>query len=211
MVHPQPRKSITNIISKDIIPSTTELSRYTNNQPMILSEFRSNLSIHSSTIHKRTAGRWLSYLGFNFRERNKSYFNDKHESISNVVARQEYIDTYFSLEIKSYRWVQISEKNAMEIEDTEGSLGSAHITFNRLGEEFREYHVDTHPCLFQYVKNKDMGGDLSVQLKKGKGKRPLILIDQDESVFKQYSFTKKHGTHLTVDQPCYQSQRVAPE
>ena len=53
----------------------------------------------------------------------------------------------------------------------------------------REYHIDIHPHLYSFVRNKRMGGDLSVRNKDGS--RPVIIIGQDESIVKQYSFSSK--------------------
>ena len=87
-------------------------------------------------------------------------FNDKHENKNNIQARKEFIQTYLSLEKQSYRWAQIPESVALEME-----LPDGHV-FSKRGHAFREYHVDTHPNLFDFVKNKEMGGDLSVTIKK---------------------------------------------
>ena len=53
----------------------------------------------------------------------------------------------------------------------------------------REYHIDLHTHLYLLVQNERMGGDLSVC--KLIERRPSIIIGQDESVFKQYSFSSK--------------------
>lgn len=53
----------------------------------------------------------------------------------------------------------------------------------------REYHIDTHPVLMQYVRNTKMRGDLSVR--KSDTDQPIIIIGQEERVIKQYSFSSK--------------------
>ena len=53
----------------------------------------------------------------------------------------------------------------------------------------REYHIDLHTHLYLLVQNENMGGDLSVC--KLIERRSSIIIGQDESVFKQYSFSSK--------------------
>ena len=57
----------------------------------------------------------------------------------------------------------------------------------------REYHIDSHPVLMEYVRNLTMRGDVSVR--KSYMDRPVIIIGQDKCVIKQYSFSSKawHG------------------
>ena len=57
------------------------------------------------------------------------------------------------------------------------------------GQVYREYHVDTHPSLWEYVSNNEMGGDLSVR--NNQDERPVMFVGQDESVFNKYSFSCK--------------------
>ena len=55
----------------------------------------------------------------------------------------------------------------------------------------REYYVDTHVVLIQYISvaNLHYGGDLS--LRRDKSKQPLMMIGQDESTFHQHIFSAK--------------------
>ena len=56
----------------------------------------------------------------------------------------------------------------------------------------REYHVDTHNVLFDFVSDNTshFGGKLYVRLN---GRRPVLLVGKDESTFHQYTFSKKVG------------------
>ena len=53
----------------------------------------------------------------------------------------------------------------------------------------REYHIDTHPQFINHVKEKEMGGDLSVRFPEGS--IPLLFIVQDESVYKKYQVSSR--------------------
>ena len=62
---------------------------------------------------------------------------------------------------------------------------------NGISEQYREYHIDTHPVLLNYVDigNRKYGGNLSVR--RDKARLPLMIIGQDESTFHQYIFANK--------------------
>ena len=92
------------------------------------------------------------------------------------------------LEMCAYHWVQVPESTARYLSNEYGIIDAYHH-FNKCGVEHREYHIDTHPILFQFVRKKEMGGDLSVR--KEKKEKPIIFIGQDETVFKQFSYSKK--------------------
>ena len=55
----------------------------------------------------------------------------------------------------------------------------------------REYHIDTHKCLFQFVPECDKMFGASLSIRKDQNVRPLILIGQDESTYHQFIFAKK--------------------
>ena len=69
------------------------------------------------------------------------------------------------------------------------NLPHAYHKFTNKGKAFCEYHVDYHKDLWEYVREKEMGGDLSVS--RNKKKQPVILIGQDECSFSQFSFASK--------------------
>ena len=54
-------------------------------------------------------------LGFEYKERKKSYFSDKHVSEENVHFCKKIIEEYFKIELYTYRWVHLEEKVAKEI------------------------------------------------------------------------------------------------
>ena len=57
--------------------------------------------------------------------------------------------------------------------------------------KWREYHVDTHSKLEEYVEpcNVEYGGDLSAMIPKGTN--TVMLVGQDESTYHRYIFSKK--------------------
>ena len=97
--------------------------------------------------------------------------------------------------------MQLTEEAASELEHLEKNpleKGLAHKEWTREedGLQMREYHIDCHPLLLQFVseQNKTIhGGDLSVDFPVGSC--PLIVCGQDESVFYQYLFSSRtwHG------------------
>ena len=152
------------------------------NQPTS-KEFLLSFGIKSIAI--TTARRWLSYVGFNFDERKKTYFTDKHESEENIKYREQFIEKYFLYELNAYRWIQLDEEQAMELEKDEKHRLLCHIYYEYEDDNVkkREYHVDSHESLH------DMKPTLSVR--HNLLSRPLIILGQDESVFKQHSFSHK--------------------
>ena len=80
----------------------------------------------------------------------------------------------------------------MEHTEDVNLIKAFHGYTNEDGVLMREYHIDTHPILSKYVRNKKMRGDLSVR--KRLCDRPLIIVGQDECIVKQYSFSSKCWT-----------------
>ena len=54
------------------------------------------------------------------------------------------------------------------------------------GNKMREYHVDTHPVFRDKTKYKK-----ELLIRRNPSTRPMMMVGQDESVFKQYSFGRK--------------------
>jgi len=143
---------------------------------------------HLKSISDSTIWRWMKYLGFNFCERRKNYYCDKHEDEMNVQYREKFIKEYFKYEQNKYRWVHLSEDEAIKLEEMKEDklLENTFIEYEENNENMREYHVDTHPIFMsdQYEKNISTRRDPALT-------RPLMMIGQDETVFKQYSFSRK--------------------
>ena len=137
-----------------LIPSIYELH---------VNEFRTNPDItqhtmdtflntlHLKNVCNATAWRWLRYLGFKHTDQMKGYYNDKHEDPENVQQWGQYIQTYLNLEVRAHHWVHLHEKESLRLQ-TEHHLPSAYHLVDHKGCVWHEYYVDTHGCLFQYVK-----------------------------------------------------------
>ncbi len=133
-------------------------------------------------ISHTTTWKWLHEFGFEYKERQKCYFSDKHENEENVSYRKKFVHEYFETELNMYRWVHLKENIAKKLEKEEQLMGIYHEFVNDENKKVREYHIDVHEKL------NDFPLTLSVR-RPASQLRPTIIIGQDESVFKQYSFS----------------------
>ena len=140
-----------------------------------------------------TVWRWMILLGYKYSENMKCYYTDGHERPDVVEDRNNrFLIEYFRLEKCAHRWVQLEESKAMQYEKDgcEFPLNCYHSYVTTEDVNMREYHVDTHEVLLQHVRDDtaQFGGNLSVRIN---GRRPVLLVGQDESTFHQYTFSKK--------------------
>jgi len=126
----------------------------------------------------------MHYLGFKFDEQKKCYFTDRHEHAENVADRKKFRKDYFEYEKRTYRWIQITEETAQKLENDKDIklLKDIYDEFEVNNIKMRQYHIDTHP-IFSTFSPK-----LSIH---NTNPKPFMIIGQDESVFKQYSFGSK--------------------
>ena len=143
---------------------------------------------HLKSISDSTIWRWMKYLGFNYCDRKNNYFCDRHEHESNVLYRDEFIKKYFQYEKNTYRLVHLKEIDAIHMEKDNDNklLENTFVEFIYDNQKMREYHVDTLPAFTteKYTKVLSVKRDASLT-------RPLMIIGQDKTVFKQYSFSRK--------------------
>ena len=59
----------------------------------------------------------MKCVGFQYCERRKNYFCDRHEDVSNQEYRKKFIKEYLKYEKMTYRWVHIEEGVAIELEN----------------------------------------------------------------------------------------------
>ena len=141
------------------------------------------------SLSRSTVGRWIQQLGFNYCNKQKTYYVDGHEKEENVTYRKKYIRTYLHREIRCHRWVQLPEQIVIMLESDSSikyfnrKYGYEYLDDNH--HQFYEFHVDVHECLAEYIKDLRFGGNLSVRKKADD--KPLIMIGQDECIFKQYT------------------------
>ena len=64
-----------------------------------------------------TVWRWLRLLGFEYKANTKTYYTDGHERPDNVKYRMVFISRYRELEKRCYRWAQVPEDDAVELEE----------------------------------------------------------------------------------------------
>jgi hypothetical protein len=156
---------------------------------------------------------WLQLLlGFLYCKNNKCYYTNGHEQADHVRYILEFIKRYFAYKFHSYRWVQLYYKDDIHLESLEKnhlktSLGMSYT--DEEGKAMKEYHFDSDDALKEFVnlENLPFGSNLSA-VKFPEGERPLILVDQDESIIYQYLFVSKswhcpegEGMNLTPKRP----------
>ena len=162
----------------------------TNESIPTIEEFKSMVDLKNVTVS--TSWRWLQSYGFTYSDQKKCYFTDGHEREDVVKDRNNrFLLNYFRYELRSMRWIQITETLAKEIENETPSFPKD--CFYEYDDEscgiMREYHIDTNNILENYVPaaDKKYGGSKSVR---NLGKA-LMIIGQDESTYHQYIFSKK--------------------
>ena len=102
---------VRNVINEVLIPEiyqTYQNNDEHNNLPSY-EEFLEEFSLSKNGVSSSTTLRWLHALGFEYKERKKSHFTDKHESEENVSYREEFVKKYFEAEFNTYRWVHLKE------------------------------------------------------------------------------------------------------
>ena len=146
-------------------------------------------------ISNQTAWRWMTDMGYTYDENKKCYYTDGHERPDVVKYRNEnFLLQYFKYEQRCYRWVQLTDENIENImKDYEDFPKNACYDYvdTTSNLQMHEYHIDTHPCLNNYIATDNLkyGGNLSVR--KDDNEKPLMLIGQDESTYHQFTFSKK--------------------
>ena len=149
---------------------------------MLFSEYR----MKSLTL--ATTFSWMSKLGFNYYPRKKCYYVDSHESPENIAYRKEFISRYFKYEIRAYRWYAITKEERDKLVSN-GELDEmlGYYYTDEENKEMYEFHVDDNILFQTRCDDLPYGGNLSVR--KPPGTKPLMIIGQDECIFKQYLFT----------------------
>ena len=136
---------------------------------------------------------WMRSLKFSYQPRSQNYYIDGHEYPATVEDRIRYIKKYVKEDLCCYRWIQITEEEANELEDNNDCFEKeSGYRYEWEMQTYYEYHVDDHESFQQRCNNDEncpFGGYLSVRMPLGT--KPIIKIGQDESVFKQFSLTKK--------------------
>ncbi len=92
-----------------------------------------------------TFSSWMKKLGFSYQPRKKNYYVVGHEKQATVPYHWKFIERYLERERKMYRWIQVTETEAHELEDKKLIPCDSGYKYNHpeSGERMREYHVDT--------------------------------------------------------------------
>ena len=138
---------------------------------------------------------WLSALGFKYQLRKKCYYVDNHESVENVRYRSAFISRYFHYELRCHRWIAIPSKDRDEMVAEGTLMEELGYRFEKNNETFYEFHVDDHEIFQQKCTHLPYGGYLSIR--KPPNLKPLLILGQDECIFKQFIFTR--GTWVLPD------------
>jgi hypothetical protein len=96
----------------------------------------------------------MKKLGFNYKPRKKDYYIDGNEKKGAVTYRWHYIAQYLQYEQQMFRWIQVTQKEAQELEEKGIIQKGIGYRNNQpeMGHGMVEYHVDT--CdLFQQRMN----------------------------------------------------------
>lgn len=185
-VHETILPGLVEVKNQEVKDETGELGTYT--VESILKE-NGLVKLSIPTIY-----RWMRRLGFKYEVRKKCYYVDTHEKPDNKRYRKRYAREYRELELRMFRWVQISHQDFLYLQQTnkfkEHELVAKGYEYACPdGRRIIEFHVDDHPMFQENLSHTQFGGSLSVR--NPKPNRPLIAFGQDECIFKQYIFTTK--------------------
>jgi hypothetical protein len=72
--------------------------------------------VRLKTLDVTTAWQWLKQLGFTYAKNEKCYYTDGHEKAENVRYRVKFIKRYLEHELCTFRWVQLTEDEAVALE-----------------------------------------------------------------------------------------------
>ncbi len=93
-----------------------------------------------STVYK-----WMKQLGFKYELQRKGYHIDGHENLATIAFQKDFVQRYLMEKVQMYRWIQITEEEAVSLEEMGVIKPNAGYQYNQplTGLRMREYHVDT--------------------------------------------------------------------
>ena len=180
-------ESVHTFIHNILLPNTVQQIQIERNDfeydiEALMSEF------HINKLTVMTVWSWLRHLGFSYQQRKKSYYVDNHELPVNVTYRSEFITRYFKYELRCHRWITISEAERNGMVEEGQLVSELGYFFEKNNAKYYEFHVDDHEIFQNACSHLPYGGYLSIRMPLDK--KPLMLLGQDECIFKQYIFTK---------------------
>ena len=147
---------------------------------MSINQMRNILSVENFSLY--AAWRFIKYLHFSYSDRRKTYYSDKHEAEENVSARKAFIPKYFENEKRVMLWVRLTNEE-VEVLENDPVTPLLPDVGHRIGDTHKEFHIDCHPSFLPRERF------LAARIKPDA--RELIILGQDESVYKQNSYSKK--------------------
>ncbi|KAI2506094.1 hypothetical protein MHU86_8325 [Fragilaria crotonensis] len=153
-----------------------------------------------SSLSITTMARWMHACGFRYKKREKHYFVDGHERPETIAYRPVFTIKYLSYEIRAHRWLQMTLTESKELE-SKGSI-TKNCGFNYIGDDgidMVEYHIDASYEFEERLQFLPFGGNLSVR--KPIGSKTVIVLGQDEAIFKQFLFVTKMWVGPSGERP----------
>jgi hypothetical protein len=175
------------------LPETVKKIQEERSKSGINSSFNLRQFLHENhlvSLSPRTVYKWLHRLGFSYSANKKTYYVDSHEKPETVKYRSKFLRRYEAYELRAHRWFQIplSRYNAM-VAKGEVCEKSGYEYKNAQGDNFVELHVDDCLHIEAEINLLQFAGNLSVR--KPTGVKPVMILGQDESIFKQYCIPTK--------------------
>ncbi|KAL7532560.1 hypothetical protein ACHAWF_008635 [Thalassiosira exigua] len=138
------------------------------------------------TICPRTVYKWMEALGFKYEARRKHFYVDGHEKPEVKKYRKGFVKRYLEREVRMHRWLSLPAYEVRQmIADGELEENQGYQYTDSNGEQLIEFHVDDHETFIERgAQLHPFGGNLSVR--KPAGRKPLIVVGQDEAIFKQF-------------------------
>ena len=174
-------------IHDTLLPNLVEkIKEEREDQSYTLDELKKEFRLDKLT--QITVHRWMHALGLRYEPRSKCYYVDNHDTPANITYRNAFIKRYFEYEIRCYRWysVPLHEQQQMVKDGKIHRELGYHYCID--GKQFVEFHVDDHIDFQNRCNHLQYGGYLSVR--KDPQLKPLMILGQDEVIFKQFVFSK---------------------
>ena len=192
---------MTSYLIEQVIPALRDKHNTNTTAEFALDNTEDFLSYYGyKQLHVVTVTRWMNMLGYRYDIKKKHYFNDKHEEESNVLYRGKFIERYLKYEGQSFRWIQITrDESAKLIADGNVLPQQGYQYVDDQQQLMTEYHVDDWEGFHERMEPIEFGGNLSVR--RDKEKKPIIILGQDECIYKQFLFKHRHWIGRNGERP----------
>ena len=183
-------KVMYDFIHHTIVPELIENEKKETGESLTKKEILKCYSL--TTLSMDTVYSWMRSFGFKYSPSKKTYYVDGHEKPETVKYRKEYVSKYLEDELRCFRWVQLTIEEVEKIEK-ENEKFDRNIGFKYKDPMSNltmfEYHVDDIQNSHPKIDSLPFGDSLS--FRKKEEDKPIIMIGQDECIFKQFLLVKK--------------------